>query len=73
MSYYSSTEIFAGCFVTLLLCIILGALGGWVFMVLWNWLAPLFWPAAPQLTFFQAWGVIVLISWIGSFFRSKSK
>lgn len=73
MSYYSGVELFAGCFVTLILCILFGAFGGWIFMLLWNWLAPLFWAAAPQLTFWQAWGVCILLSWIGSFFRNKSK
>lgn len=73
MSYYSGTEIFAGCFVTLLLCILFGAFGGWIFMLLWNWLAPLFWTTAPVLTFWQAWGVCILLSWVGSFFRNKSK
>ena len=73
MSYYSGIEIFMGCFVTLLLCILFGAFGGWIFMLLWNWLAPLFWNAAPQLTFWQAWGVMILLSWIASFFRNKSK
>jgi hypothetical protein len=73
MSYYSGTEIFVGCFTLLMLCILLGALGGWVFMLLWNWLMPLFWANAPVLTFWQAWGVCILLSWIGSFFRNKSK
>ena len=73
MSYYNGIEIFAGCFITLLLCILLGAFGGLAFMLLWNWLAPLFWTAAPVLTFWQAWGVCILLSWIGSFFRNKSK
>ena len=73
MSYYGGIEIFVGCFVTLLLCILFGAFGGWIFMLLWNWLAPLFWNAAPQLTFWQAWGVMILLSWIGSFFKNKSK
>lgn len=73
MSYYNCTEIFAGCFITLLLCILLGAFSGWIFMLLWNWLTPLFWTASPQLTFWQAWGVCILLSWIGSFFRNKSK
>ena len=73
MSYYGGIEIFVGCFVTLLLCILFGAFGGWIFMLLWNWLAPLFWNAAPQLTFWQAWGVMILLSWIGSFFKNMSK
>jgi len=73
MSYYGGMEAFVGCIFTLIICIIFGALGGLVFMLLWNWLAPLFWVAAPQLTFWQAWGVMILLSWIGSFFRNKSK
>lgn len=73
MSYYGGTEIFVGCIITLLVCVLFGAFGGWIFMLLWNWLAPLFWTTAPVLTFWQAWGVCILISWIGSFFRNKSK
>lgn len=73
MNNYSGTEFFAGCFVTLLLGILLGAFGGWIFMMLWNWIAPLFWTTAPILTFWQAWGVCILLSWIGSFFSNKSK
>lgn len=73
MSYYNKTEIFAGCFTTILICTLIGAFGGWVFMLLWNWLAPLFWNAAPQLTLCQALGVLIFISWIASLFRSKSK
>jgi len=65
-------EVFSGCLITLILCVLLGAFGGWIFMMLWNWLAPLFWASAPILTFWQAWGVMILLSWIGSFFRNKS-
>lgn len=61
--------IFSGCIMTLLVCILLGAFSGWVFMMLWNWLMPLFWTSAPQLTFWQAWGIMILISWISSVFR----
>ena len=42
----------------------------YVFMILWNWLAPLFWSAAPELTFLQCIGIIVLINLIGSIIRS---
>ena len=73
MSYYDGVTAFAGCIFILLICIILGAFGGFIFMLLWNWLAPLFWVSAPQLTFWQAWGVCILLSWIGSFFRNKNK
>jgi hypothetical protein len=73
MSFYNSSSIFFGCFITLLICILFGAFGGWVFMMLWNWLAPLFWTNAPILTFWEAWGVMILISWLSSFFRNNSK
>lgn len=42
----------------------------YVLMLLWNWLAPLFWNAAPELTFLQCIGIIVLINLIGSIIRS---
>lgn len=75
MNYYGWgwPETLASCLITLILCIVFGALGGVIFMALWNWIAPIFWVEAPQLSFLQAWGVIILLSWIGSFFRSKSK
>lgn len=41
-------------------------LEGYVLMILWNWLAPLFWSAAPELTFLQCIGIILLINLIGS-------
>ena len=78
MSYYNDDlgwlGAFMSCLAVIIFCIIFGAIGGLLFMLLWNWLAPLFWANAPELSFLQAWGTIVLISWIGSFFRSsKSK
>ena len=42
----------------------------YVLMILWNWIAPLFWSAAPELTFLQCIGIIVLINLIGSIIRS---
>ena len=62
-----------GCLIVLVIAIALGALEGLVFMLLWNWLIPLFWTAAPILTFWQAWGICFLLNIIGNFFRSKSK
>ncbi len=73
MSYYDTSSSVIGCLFILILCIILGAFSGWIFMLLWNWLAPIFWSTAPVLTFWQAWGVMILANWIGSLFRSKSK
>ena len=45
-------------------------LEGYVLMLLWNWIAPLFWSAAPELTFWQCIGVIILINLIGSIIRN---
>lgn len=45
-------------------------LEGYVLMLLWNWLAPLFWSAAPILGFWECIGIIVLINLIGSIIRS---
>lgn len=61
-----------GCILIILLCIAFGAFGAFIFMILWNWLMPLFWTNAPILNFLEACGVCVLLSWIGSLFRNKS-
>jgi len=65
-------KILFGCLISLIIAVLLGALGGLIFMLLWNWLVPLFWSAAPILTFWEAWGVCILLSWIGSFFKNRS-
>ncbi len=41
---------------------IISAMLGGVFMLLWNWLIPIFWSSAPVLTFWQAWGLFILIN-----------
>ena len=33
-----------------------------LFMLLWNWLVPMFWAAAPLINFWAAWGVIILLN-----------
>ena len=58
-----------GCLISILI-IAAFFLESYVLMILWNWLAPLFWSAAPELTFLQCIGIIVLISLIGSIIRS---
>jgi hypothetical protein len=45
-------------------------LEGYVLMLLWNWLAPLFWSAAPILGFWECIGIRLLINLIGSILRS---
>ena len=61
-----------GCLILLIIAIGLGAFEGLIFMLLWNWLVPLFWTASPILSFWQAWGVCFLLNIIGNFFRRKS-
>ena len=52
----------------------LGPLGGWIFMLLWNWLLPLFWASAPILNIWQGVGIIILLNIIGNLlFGSKNK
>ena len=46
---------------------------GWIFMSLWNWLLPLIWTTAPIFTFWQAFGIVILLTIMGSFFKSNSK
>lgn len=65
--------IFGGCFSVILIALLALAFGGWIFMVLWNWLIPLFWTAAPILTYWEACGVILLLSWISFIFKNQSK
>lgn len=56
-------------FIFLAAIIILGE--SYIFMYLWNWIAPLFWLSAPILTFRQAIGVVLLFDIIGGLlFRS---
>jgi hypothetical protein len=58
------------CIVIMVILVALSFLEAWVVQLLWNWLAPIFWTAAPILTYWQAFGVCVLLSIIGSAFRS---
>ena len=74
MNYYYNDfrTLCTGCILIILLYIVFGALGGFIFMLLWNWLMPLFWANAPILNFLEACGVCILLSWISSLFRNKS-
>lgn len=63
-----NTTSITGCFSCLLTILIFAAVTlflGWVLMSLWNWLIPIFWVAAPILTYWQATGIVLLISIIG--------
>lgn len=63
----------SGCIVVMVILVILSFLEAWIVQLLWNWLAPIFWTTAPILTYWQAFGVCILLSIIGSAFRSISK
>lgn len=56
----------------IVIVIALTFLEAWGLQLLWNWLAPLFWKTAPILTYWQAFGCSVLLSIIGSFFKSST-
>lgn len=62
-----------GCIIVMVILIILDFLEALIVQFLWNWLVPIFWTTAPILTYWQAYGVCILLSIIGSAFRSVSK
>lgn len=76
-SYSSGGSIFAGVFGVILfialVCAIL-AVGPWLFMLAWNFVAPVFWPAAPVLTFWVSFVALFVLGVIGRtlFGRSSS-
>jgi hypothetical protein len=47
------------------------ALGAYVFMLLWNWALVGIFPTVPVLEFYKAWGLTILLSIIGSFFKGS--
>ena len=58
-----------GCFLgCLIILIVIGIvfIEGALFMFLFNWLTPLFWPAAPELTFLQSVGILFFINFLGN-------
>lgn len=61
------------CFVALIVIVLLTFLEAWILMLLWNWIAPLFWLSAPILTFWQAYGAMVLIQIIAGLFKNLFK
>lgn len=52
--------IFAGFFVAALVALFYGI----IFMVLWNYVSPVFWPSAPQLSVLQAIATVALLGCI---------
>lgn len=71
---YGSNDIGAlGCILGAVIIVAFSFLEAWVVQLLWNWIAPIFWTTAPILTYWQAFGACILLSIIGSAFRSISK
>lgn len=64
---------YINCIGIMAILVVVSFLEALVVQLLWNWLAPIFWTAAPILTYWQAFGVCILLSIIGSAFRSVSK
>ena len=58
-----------GCLISILI-VAFFFLESYVLMILWNWLVHLFWSAAPELTFWECGGIILLINLIGSILRN---
>ena len=61
---------FIACLIGILIILGICSLSGWIFMLLWNWLVPLFWAGAPILGFWQSLGVWVFLSIIAGLFKS---
>lgn len=59
------------CLIVTVILIVLSFLEALIVQLLWNWLIPIFWSTAPILTYWQALGVCILLSIIGSAFRSS--
>lgn len=61
-----------GCMIILIILICCLTLEPLILMLLWNWLAPIFWTSAPELTFWQSLGICILLSIIGGFFKTSN-
>ena len=61
----------SGILISIALCIVavLSAVVGSIFMLLWNWIAPIWWVNAPQLTLLQTCGTLFLLGIIISIFK----
>ena len=64
---------YINCIGIIAILVVVSFLEALVVQLLWNWLAPIFCITAPILTYWQAFGVCILLSIIGSAFRSVSK
>ena len=69
----SGIGLFGGCIIILILLVIIMLINGALIYMIWNWLAiELFTGLAPYaLTYWQSCGVGIVLTALGSFFRSK--
>ena len=66
-------EFLFGCVITIIFIALMAIFEGWIFMLLWNWLTPMFWTSAPILTIWQSIGILFLVNIIVRIlFGSKS-
>ena len=47
-------------FIVLALAFASASFEAWIIMILWNWVAPIFWASAPTLTFWLSFGIMLL-------------
>ena len=66
-------EFFIGCLGAILLVVVCAIFEGWIFMLLWNWLVPMFWTTAPVLSIWESVGILFLINLVSKlFFGNKT-
>ncbi len=66
-------EALFGCLVALFFIAVLAIFEGWIFMLLWNWLVPMFWTTAPILNIWQSVGILFLLNIVGKLFFGSKK
>ena len=58
-----------GCLIVLILCIAIGAIEALIIQFLWNWIMPILWTNCPIFTFWEMWGLLILINTIINIFK----
>lgn len=58
-----------GCLL-ILIVIAFTFISGYIFMVLWNWITPLFWNGSPVLDIWTSIGTMFLLQIIANIFRA---
>lgn len=58
---------------TLAIACAVGTIEALVIMVLWNYVLCAIFTTIPTISFWLAWGVLLILNIVGSFFKSSSK